>query len=98
VVPSPPFEIGAPPFHVWPTGCCTHPILYFKNVSPLFWFLAPLLLYPGDRPGWAHPHLVGGEPDPTIRNKVKVAFLLRPHERGVQQMHRFGVHKSLGGP
>jgi len=60
--------------------------------------LAPLLLYPGDRPGWAHPHLVGGEPDPTIRNKVKVAFLLRPHERGVQQMHRFGVHKSLGGP
>ena len=24
----------APPFHVWPTGCCIHPILYFKNVPP----------------------------------------------------------------
>ena len=31
VVPGPQFEIGAPPFHVWPTGCCIHPILYFKN-------------------------------------------------------------------
>ena len=47
VVPGPPFEIGAPPLHVWPTGCCIHPILHFKNVAPLlvfgpsFWFLAP---------------------------------------------------------
>jgi len=45
--PAPPFEIGAPPFHVWPTGCCIHPILYIKNVAPLlvyglsFWFLVP---------------------------------------------------------
>ena len=37
----------APPFHVWPTGCCIYPILYFKSVAPLlvfgpsFWFLAP---------------------------------------------------------
>jgi len=52
----PPFEIGAPPFHVWPLSCCIHLILYFKNVAP-FWFLAtpgfcpPLLLNPGDGPG-----------------------------------------------
>jgi len=32
-----------PPFHVWPAGCCTHPILYFKNV-------ASLLLNSGDGP------------------------------------------------
>ena len=43
----PPFEIDDPPFHVWPTGCCIHPTLYFKNVAPLlvfgpsFSFLAP---------------------------------------------------------
>jgi len=35
VVPGPPFEIGAPPFQVRPTGCCIHAILYFKNVTPL---------------------------------------------------------------
>jgi len=23
------FEICAPPFHVWPPGCCLHPIQYF---------------------------------------------------------------------
>jgi len=56
VVPAPPFEIGAAPFHVWPPGCCIHPILYFKNVAPLLffcpsiWFLAPLLLNLGDGP------------------------------------------------
>jgi len=50
VVPGPPFEIGAPPFHVWPPGCCIHPIMYLKNVPP-FWFLAPLLLNPIDGPG-----------------------------------------------
>ena len=50
----PQFEIGASPFHVWPPGCCIHPTLYFLNVAPLlafgpsFWFLAPLLLNPGD--------------------------------------------------
>jgi len=27
--PAPPFEIGAPPFHVWPTSCYIHPLLYF---------------------------------------------------------------------
>jgi len=41
VVPSPPFEIGAPPFHVWPTGCCIHPTLYLKNVVPLLVFGPP---------------------------------------------------------
>ena len=61
--PPPPFEIGTPPFHVWPTGCCIHPILYFKNVPP-FWFLAPpsgfwlpLLLNPGDEPESTPPQL-----------------------------------------
>jgi len=49
VLPGPPFEIGAPPFHFWPTGCCIYPILYFENVAP-FWFLAPLLLNLGDGP------------------------------------------------
>ena len=43
------------PFHVWPPGCCLHPILYFKNVIPPsgFWPLLvfdPLLLNPGDGP------------------------------------------------
>jgi len=51
--PAPPFQICAPPFHVWPPGCCIHPIQYFKNVPP-FWFLAPLLLNPGDGPV-SHP-------------------------------------------
>ena len=58
VVPAPPPILNrCPPFHVWPPGCYIHPILYFKNVPPLldfglnFWFLAPLLLNPGDRPG-----------------------------------------------
>ena len=49
--PSPPFEIGAPPFHVWPTGYCIHPILYFKNVAPLLVFSPPLLLNSGDGSG-----------------------------------------------
>jgi len=40
----------------------------------------------------------GGEPGPTIRSRVKVAFLLWPHERGVQPMPRSGAHKGLGGP
>jgi len=31
----------APPFHVWPIGCCIHPILYFKNVPPLLVFGPP---------------------------------------------------------
>ena len=41
MVPGPPFEIGAPPFHVWPPGCCIHPILYFKNVAPSSGFWPP---------------------------------------------------------
>jgi len=46
VVPPPqppPFEIGAPPFHVCTLGFCIHPMLYFKKVPPPsgFW---PLLL------------------------------------------------------
>ena len=37
---------SVPPFHVWPPGCCIHPIQYFKNVPPLLvsgpsYFLAP---------------------------------------------------------
>jgi len=39
------------PFHGWPTGCCIHPILYFKNVAPPSGFWPPLLLHPGDGPG-----------------------------------------------
>jgi len=48
------FEICVPPFDVWPHGCCIHLIQSFQNVAPLlvfgpsFWFLTPLLLYPGD--------------------------------------------------
>ena len=42
--------VPGPPFHVWPPGCCTHPIQCFLNVPPPFWFLAPLLLNPGDGP------------------------------------------------
>jgi len=55
--PASPFEIGAPLFHIWPSGCCIHPILYFKNVVPLLFFLPlhlvfgpPLLLNLGDGP------------------------------------------------
>jgi len=54
--PAPPFETCVPLFHAWPTGCCIHPILHFKNMvlllafGPSFWFLAPLLLNPGDGP------------------------------------------------
>jgi len=42
-------------------------------------------------------HIWWGEPAPTIRNKVKFAFLLRPHKRGVQPMRLSGAHKNLGG-
>jgi len=38
VVPGPSFEICAAPFHRWPSGCCIHPIQYFKNVLPLLVF------------------------------------------------------------
>jgi len=64
-VPGPPFEIVAPPFHVWLPGCCIHPILYFKNVPPLlvfgpsFWSLPTLLLNPGDGPGISMEILAG---------------------------------------
>jgi len=40
VVPGPLIWNRCPPFHVWPTGCCIHPILYIKNVPP-FWFMTP---------------------------------------------------------
>jgi len=41
VVPDPPFEIGSPPFYVWPLfdvyiQCCI-----LKMCPPSFWFLAP---------------------------------------------------------
>ena len=62
--PTPQCEICAPHFTFGPSGCCIHPIQYFKNVPPLlvfgpsFWFLAPLLLNLGDGPGcwsfWRH--------------------------------------------
>jgi len=42
------------------------------------------------------PPASGGEPGSTIRNKVKVAFLLRANESGVQPMRRSRAHKSLG--
>ena len=57
VVPAPHLK-SVPPFHDCPTGCCIHPILHFKNVAllldfgPSFWLLAPLLLNPGDGPGF----------------------------------------------
>jgi len=50
VVPGPPFEIGAPPFHVWTPGCCIHPIQYFENVAPPSGFWPHLLLNPCDGP------------------------------------------------
>jgi len=33
--------VPGPPFHVWPTGCYTHPILYFYYVGPLLVFGPP---------------------------------------------------------
>jgi len=42
----PPHLKSVPSFRVWPQGYCIHPILYLKNVSPLF--LSPLLRNPGD--------------------------------------------------
>jgi len=30
--------VPGPPFHVWPSNCCIHPILYLTNVPQ--WFLA----------------------------------------------------------
>jgi len=44
---TPPFEVGAPQFHVWPPGYCIHLKLCFKDVAPpssfwpSIWFLAP---------------------------------------------------------
>jgi len=32
--PSPHLKC-VPPFHVWPPGCCIHPILYLKMIPPL---------------------------------------------------------------
>jgi len=46
--PSPLLKSVATPFHAWPTGCWIHPILYFENVVPPFWFLAPHSAHPGD--------------------------------------------------
>jgi len=37
--------VPARPFHVWPTSCCIHPILHFKNVAP-FCFLSPPGFWP----------------------------------------------------
>ena len=46
VVPDPLIWNLWPPFHVWPSGCCIHPIQYLKNLPPSsrFW---PLLLFFG---------------------------------------------------
>jgi len=51
VVTGPPFEIGSPPFHVWPliATYIQHCIL---KMWPPFWFLAPLLLNPGGGPAY----------------------------------------------
>jgi len=41
VMSGPPIWSRCTPFHVWPLGCCIHPILYFKNVPPpCCWILA----------------------------------------------------------
>jgi len=37
----PPRLKSVPPFHVWLTGCCIHPILQFENVAPLRVFCPP---------------------------------------------------------
>ena len=47
---------------------------------------------------WLGPPTSGGEPGQTIHNKIKVAFVLRPHEREAQPIYRLVAHKSLGGP
>jgi len=47
----------SPPFHVWPPGCCIHPIQYFQNVAPLLIFGPPLLLNLGDGPAAPTPML-----------------------------------------
>ena len=37
--PPTPFKIYAPSLHVFPPSCCIHPILYLKNVAPLWgWY------------------------------------------------------------
>jgi len=36
-----PFKIYVLPFHIWHPDCCVHPILYFKNVSPLCYVRPP---------------------------------------------------------
>jgi len=43
-----------PLFHVWPPGCCIHPILYLKNVAPLLVFGLPAGNL-GDGPGFSDP-------------------------------------------
>jgi len=37
----PPIWNLCPPFHVWISSCCTHPILYLKNVALLCGFWPP---------------------------------------------------------
>jgi len=54
--PAPPFEIGAPHFTFGPLVATCIQYCIFKMWPPLlvfgpsFWFLAPLLLIPGDGP------------------------------------------------
>ena len=52
--PAPPFEIGATPFHIWPTGCCIHPMWPPFLVLAPPGFCPPLLLNPGDGPAFIH--------------------------------------------
>jgi len=47
--PAPPFEIGAPHFTLAPRLLHTSNTVFLKCGPPL-WFLAPLLLNPGDGP------------------------------------------------
>jgi len=49
VVPGPPFEIGAPHFTFGPQVAADIQSCILE-VWPPFWFLAPLLLNPGDGP------------------------------------------------
>ena len=36
-----PLSKSVSPFHIWPSGCCIHPILYLKKISPLVVFGPP---------------------------------------------------------
>ena len=83
VVPAPPLEICAPPFHVWHPGCCIHPIQYFKNVDSPSGFWPPLLLNPGDGHAYCTQLL-----QPKLLSSVEQSILWRVIS-GVNCLQRF---------